>query len=123
MRTLISRIHRPCRMRTGAARKDRSKQMTVRADANEETIREENEGKHIRTRRTWPLPGLASKISELAAVLAETARLEHERNRKDDGRVRAILATATGGAIERLLRSMNLSETDREFLREKGWRV
>jgi len=83
----------------------------------------ERETKHGRARRTRPLPGLARKISELALELEQTARLESERDRKDDGRVRAILNAASGGAIERMLRSMNLSEADREFLREKGWRV
>lgn len=84
---------------------------------------EEKEAKQGRTRRTRPLPGMARKLSELAAQLEETARLEAERDRKDDGRVRAILNAASGGGIERMLRSMNLSEPEREFLREKGWRV
>jgi hypothetical protein len=84
---------------------------------------EVKEAKPGRARRTRPLPGMARKISELAAQIEETARLETERDRKDDGKVRAILNAASGGAIERMLRSMNLSESDRDFLREKGWRV
>jgi hypothetical protein len=76
-----------------------------------------------RSRRMRPLPGLARKISELALELEQMSRLETERDRKDDGRVRAILNAASGGGIERMLRSMNLSEPDKEFLREKGWRV
>jgi len=66
---------------------------------------------------------MARKLSELAAQIEQTVRLETERDRKDDGRVRAILNTATGGAIERMIRSMRLDERDREFLRDKGWRV
>lgn len=81
------------------------------------------EAKQARTRRARPLPGMARKLRELAAEIEETARLETERDRKDDGRVRAILNAASGGAIEVMLRSMNLSDPDREFLRDKGWRV
>jgi len=84
---------------------------------------EDHEAKPERARRSRPLPGMARKLSELAAQIEETARLEAERDRKDDGRVRGILNAASGGGIERMLRSMNLSEPDREFLREKGWRV
>jgi len=84
---------------------------------------EENEAKQSRGRRTRPLPGMARKLSELAAQIEETARLEAERDRKDDGRVRGILNAASGGGIERMLRSMSLSDPDREFLRDKGWRV
>lgn len=79
--------------------------------------------KHSRVRRASPVPGMARKVSEMAAQMAETVRLEAERDRRDDGRVRAILNTATGGAIERMIRSMPLDERDRDFLREKGWRV
>jgi hypothetical protein len=81
------------------------------------------EAKQVRARRARPLPGMARKLRELAAEIEETARLEAERDRKDDGKVRGILNAASGGAIERMLRSMNLSEPDRDFLREKGWRV
>lgn len=79
--------------------------------------------KKNRNRRSSPVPGMARKLSELAAQIEQTVRLETERDRKDDGRVRAILNTATGGAIERMIRSMRLDERDREFLRDKGWRV
>jgi len=67
--------------------------------------------------------GVTKKMGELMVVLQETLRLESERQRRDDGRVRAILNAATGGAIERLVRSMSLSEADKTFLRERGWRV
>jgi hypothetical protein len=84
---------------------------------------EEKEPKRGRTRRARPVPGLARRISELALELEQTARLETERDRNDDSRLRGILNVASGGGIERILRSMTLSEPDREFLREKGWRV
>ena len=79
--------------------------------------------KHSRMRRASPVPGMARKLSELAAQIEQTVRLEAERDRKDDGRVRAILNTATGGAIERMIRSMRLDERDRDYLRSKGWHV
>ena len=97
--------------------------MAIPAISQAKAPTEEKEAKEGRARRTRPLPGLARKISELALELEQTSRLETERDRKDDGRVRAILNAASGGAIERMLRSMNLSEPDREFLRDKGWRV
>jgi len=79
--------------------------------------------KHSRMRRASPVPGMARKLSELAAQIEQTVRLEAERDRKDDGRVRAILNTATGGAIERMIRSMRLDERDRDYLRSKVWHV
>jgi len=81
------------------------------------------EAKQVRARRARPLPGLARKISELALELEQTARLEAERDRKDDLRERAILSAVSGGAIERILRTANLSAPDREFLRERSWRI
>jgi hypothetical protein len=84
---------------------------------------DEKEAKQGRARRARQLPGLARKISELALELEQTARLESERDRKDEQRIRGILNAATGGAIERLVKSMQLTETDRDFLREHGWRV
>jgi hypothetical protein len=65
---------------------------------------------------------LRQKISELAARLEEMVRIETGRARKDDERIRAVLNAATGGSIERMLLSMNLTELDREFLRDKGCR-
>jgi hypothetical protein len=84
---------------------------------------EEKETKQTRARRARPLPGLARKISEMALELEQTARLETERDRRDNSRLRGILNGASGGGIEKILRSMNLSGPDREFLRDKGWRV
>lgn len=97
--------------------------MAIPAISQVTKLDEEKETKQSRARRARPVPGLARKISELALELEQTARLEAERDRKDDGRVRAILNAVSGGAIERMLRSMNLSEPDREFLRERSWRV
>ena len=77
-----------------------------------------------RARRPRPLPGMARKVAELAAEIEQIARLEHERDTKDHGRVRALLNTATGGGAEKLLRdSVVLNDEDKEFLREHGWRA
>jgi hypothetical protein len=84
---------------------------------------DEKETKQARARRTRPLPSMARKISELALELEQIARLENERDRKDDGRVRSILLAASGNAIEAMLRNMNLSQTDKEFLIQHGWRL
>ena len=69
------------------------------------------------------LPAVARRISELAIELEQKARLETERQKKDDGRIRAILYTCSGGGIERMLRKMNLSQSDKTFLQERGWRI
>jgi hypothetical protein len=78
--------------------------------------------------------GLIQKIGELIPELQETVRLASERQRgdderaraqqrKDDERLRAILNTATGGGIERLIRSLNLPDAEKTFLRKKRWRL
>jgi hypothetical protein len=110
-------------MKSDAWRKDWSKYMATSAIPEIAKPSKVKEAKQARTRRARPLPGMARKLRELAAEIEETARLETERDRKDDGRVRAILNATSGGAIEVMLRSMNLSDPDREFLRDKGWRV
>jgi hypothetical protein len=84
---------------------------------------EEKETKQGKSRRTRLQLAKARKVGEMALDLVQTIQLETERDRKDDGRERAILNAATGGAIERLVRSMSLSEADKTFLRERGWRL
>jgi hypothetical protein len=85
-----------------------------------------HEGKAIekgRTRRADPLPAMARKLSELAAQMEEAARLEAAQEHKDDERVRAILNTITSGLAEKLVKSSPLlSDDDRAFMRQRGWR-
>jgi len=77
-----------------------------------------------RARRTRSLPGLARKVSELAAQLEQTARIESERDVKDHERVRVLVKLATGDGAEKLMRNCPLyRDDDKEFLREHGWRV
>lgn len=82
----------------------------------------EKELKQYRMRRA-KLAGLARKLAEQAQELETLATESDERDRSDEGRVRSILNAITGGAIEHMLRGMNLEDADRNFLREKGWRV
>jgi hypothetical protein len=79
--------------------------------------------KASRPRLTKSLAATADKVTDLAVELKKSALALDERDRNDEGRVRQILNAVTGGAIEHMLRGMNLDESDRNFLREKGWKV
>ena len=79
--------------------------------------------KPSRTRLTKSLTAAARKISELALEIGKDAQALDERDRNDEGRVRSILNSVTGSAIEHMLRGMNLDEEDRNFMREKGWKL
>ena len=64
------------------------------------------------------------KLARKGAEAVEAVRLAEAQERDDFARIRAILNTASGGGAERFLRaSSQITETDREFMREKGWRV
>lgn len=76
-----------------------------------------------RTRRTRPLPGMARRLAELAAQIEETARAEDERDREAEGKIREILLRLTGGGIEHMIRGMNLTDEERNFMRQQGWKV
>ena len=74
--------------------------------------------------RRAKLAGLAHKLAELATELEKVALELDERERNDEGRTKAILNSVTGGAIEHLLAgSVNLSESDRSYLKVRGWKV
>jgi hypothetical protein len=100
--------------------------------------------KKERKRNGSPLPSLARELQKMTeastATLAEFAKEEGEkltrkaaevenaatvaaaRERDDHAKVRAVLNTITGGAVERFVR-VSTDEDSKAFLRDKGWRV
>ena len=77
-------------------------------------------GKH----RGSGIPAMARRASQLLNQIEQTSRSDLEQVAKDHERVRVLASTATGGGIEKLMRvSPALTEEDRQFLRDLGWRV
>ena len=64
---------------------------------------------------------VGEKLNRMAAEVVNAIRLAEAQEREDHAKVRAVLATISGGAIERLVRVSKEQEI-KAYLRERGWR-
>ena len=65
---------------------------------------------------------LGEELNRKAAEVENAATVAAARERDDHAKVRAVLNTITGGAVERFVR-VSTDEDSKAFLRDKGWRV